>query len=361
MKKTVTWLILPLLAASMLYAFQVPLWQRYMHIDTHFDPHAIPAPPDYSKPAHWAALPDRKDTADLVPPESGFADEQDIAQVDVFFVHPTNSVLSRRINAPVDDPITNYVTDHGSIIQHASAFNGAGRIYAPRYREVTMAAQQSQISGQDKDAARGLALGDVVAAFEYYMAHYNHGRPVIIASHSQGSWYTPELLRRYFARGKPYERQLVAAYVVGARLDEATARTIDLPLCAEPGQTHCYASWDSVLENGELAGKPIDPATGKNLCVNPLSWRTDRQAIDRKANGGSLGMVGLTGLPPLIPQVFGARCGDNGLLLVNDSDQPGFARVRFAGGWMHTYDYGLFYASVHENARLRAQRWLEGQ
>ena len=46
-----------------------------------------PPAPDYAKPEHWAALPDREDAADFTP--GGVSDGQASASVDVFFVHPT--------------------------------------------------------------------------------------------------------------------------------------------------------------------------------------------------------------------------------------------------------------------------------
>ena len=39
---------------------------------------------------------------------------------------------------------------------------------------------------QEEEKSRKLAYSDVRAAFQYYLKHYNNGRPIIIASHSQG-------------------------------------------------------------------------------------------------------------------------------------------------------------------------------
>ena len=58
------------------------------------------------------------------------------------------------------------------------------------------------------------AYADIKAAFEYYLKNYNHGRPIIIASHSQGSTHALHLLKDYF-ENKPLQKQLVAAYIVG--------------------------------------------------------------------------------------------------------------------------------------------------
>ena len=63
-------------------------------------------------------------------------------------------------------------------------FNRECRIFAPRYR-------QTQFVGfvMDPKECRGafeLSYSDVKRAFEYYIVHYNDGRPFFLASHSQG-------------------------------------------------------------------------------------------------------------------------------------------------------------------------------
>src|SRR5512139_1181819 len=87
------------------------------------------------------------------------------------------------------------------------------RIYAPRFRE----AHISNYFTKDTIAALkafDLAFQDVKKAFEYYLNNYNHGRPIIIASHSQGTTHALRLLKEYF-EDKPLYNQLVAAYLVG--------------------------------------------------------------------------------------------------------------------------------------------------
>ena len=54
-----------------------------------FNPAYAPSAPDYSKPQHWASLPDKADAADSVPVKSNLKDSQENAKADVFFVYPT--------------------------------------------------------------------------------------------------------------------------------------------------------------------------------------------------------------------------------------------------------------------------------
>jgi len=55
-----------------------------------------------------------------------------------------------------------------------------------------------------------LAYQDVKTAFEYYLKNWNQDRPIIIASHSQGSVHAQRLLKEFF-EDKPLAKQLVAA------------------------------------------------------------------------------------------------------------------------------------------------------
>ena len=63
--------------------------------------------------------------------------------------------------------------------------------------------------------ALDFAYQDVKAAFEYYLKHYNNGRPIIIASHSQGTWHAESLLHDYFENDSTLRKRLVAAYLIG--------------------------------------------------------------------------------------------------------------------------------------------------
>src|SRR5690606_19494592 len=157
--------------------------------ETAFDETPLPSAPDYSQHAYWAALPDQVDSADWVPHNSGFQDQQRNASVDVFFVYPTAAFYGDMWVAGFDNWLHRVAVDYGILPQHASAFNGIGKIYAPRYRSVRMPIwnAKDKVSIQK---ATNVAYQDVRLAFEYYLQHWNTNadgskRPFIIVSHSQ--------------------------------------------------------------------------------------------------------------------------------------------------------------------------------
>ena len=174
-------------------------------------------PPDYSKEENWAALPDKSDNADKIPCSNQLRDQQSNGDADIFFIHPTlylkTNEKSNGWNADVTDTIVNKRVDESTILYQASVFNGAGKIYAPRYRQAHIAAYYSH-KYEDTSKAFDLAYNDVQRAFQYFLDHYNNGRPIIIASHSQGTTHAIRLLKDFFD-GKPLMKQLVSAYIVG--------------------------------------------------------------------------------------------------------------------------------------------------
>ena len=130
-------------------------------------------------------------------------DVQATAEVDVFFVHPTTFFGTAGWNQSLDDTSTNQLTDMFVLRSQASVFNSCCRIYAPRYRQATIFSFMDS-SGSGKDALQ-LAYGDVERAFDYYIEHYNQGRPFILAGHSQGSVHARTLLEKRIT-GTPLRR-----------------------------------------------------------------------------------------------------------------------------------------------------------
>src|SRR5688500_17031525 len=143
----------------------------------HFSDVHLPAP-DYALPKNWSALPDRLDSADLIAiPE--WKDMQATAAADVFFLHPTSYTGQRgqtNWNADINDAKVNEDVDAAPIRYQATIFNGAGKVYAPRYRQAHL---KSFFTKKNADAklALDLAYADVRDAFKYYLDHYNQGRP----------------------------------------------------------------------------------------------------------------------------------------------------------------------------------------
>ncbi len=308
----------------------------------------VPDPPDYSRISAWAAHPDLDDPADRRP-DPEWPDIQQSALVDVFFLHPTTFTgRSRHIswNGPVDDPKLNEKTDQSTILYQASIFNGAGRVFAPRYRQAHLNAYFTQDKNSAKQAFE-IAYSDVKAAFLYYMDHFNKGRPVIIAAHSQGTTHSIRLLQEFFD-GAPLQDQLVGAYLVGMPVPENTFSRI--PACESPDQTGCYCSWRTFKKGYQPP--PQLPAGNHIAVTNPLTWEKSQPSAPRNLNKGAV----IKRFDKILPEVTDALIW-NGLLLAS--------KPRFPGSFLltrknyHIGDFNLYYMNVRENAILRAERYLE--
>ena len=314
---------------------------KYSHHDTL-------SSPDYALKQNWAALPAEKDSADLVPiPE--WKDEQSTAPVDVFFLHPTTytgKASKHKLNADLNDQKLNLNTDRSAIRYQASIFNGAGKIYAPRYRQANLKCFYSIRNSLQAKQALELAYSDVRAAFQYYLQHYNEGRPFIIASHSQGSLHASRLIGDLIDTTSLQEL-LVVAYMPGWPLKNDQYKNIRP--CLQPDDINCFCSWRTFRE-GFVPAKMHYP--GQDITVtNPVTWSCDEPgcSIDEQIGGV------LRDFNTLRPNLVKTEIHED-LLWVNKPQFPG--SFLFITKNYHIADYNLFYADVRKNAQDRVRVYL---
>ena len=162
----------------------------------HFSVAAAGLAPDYSDTTTWLVLPGRLGAAGRrLPGQPALTPPDTVA--DVFFVHPTTYFWRfGRWNAPIRLRRLRRYTSRTTIRNVASLFAGVSRLYAPSYRQATLYTffDRKNVASQP---AIDLAYGDVKAAFQYYLAHYNHGRPFILVGHSQGTYHATRLLHDF--------------------------------------------------------------------------------------------------------------------------------------------------------------------
>ncbi|MFN8265360.1 MAG: DUF3089 domain-containing protein [Chitinophagaceae bacterium] len=240
--------------------------------------------PDYSQLKYWAAHPWKKDPSDSIP--LPFINEERDSSVDVFFIHPTTLTDKKSNgivwNASVDDAELNAKTDYTSILYQASVFNQHARIFAPRYRQAHLYSFFTTDKAKGV-AALSLAYEDIKKSFEYYLAHYNHGRPIIIASHSQGTVHAARLLKEYFEI-QPRSNQLVCAYLIGMYLPRNYFSAY--APCKDSASTGCFVGWRTFRRN--YTAPYVETETEPCWVVNPLSWTSTEQRIDKSNNTGAV-------------------------------------------------------------------------
>jgi len=250
---------------------------------------AQPAPMtknDYSKPEAWLCWPGKAgdacaidNTTTVIKADGSMTTEpfkaNPKAPIDCFYVYPTVSndpgVLS---DMHADKEELNVVK------AQLARFGSKCRIYAPLYRQFTLTALRARMTGKPVDMTGvrpETTYEDVLDSWNYYLAHENKGRGVVLIGHSQGS----SLLMRLISDeidGKPAQAKIVSAILMGARLPvdkgKDTGLFKSMPLCKAASQTGCviaYASFRDTIP--PPAGSLFGRASGEQIaaCVNPAA------------------------------------------------------------------------------------------
>jgi hypothetical protein len=315
--------------------------------------------PDYTKLAGWAAHPALpKDAARWTPEGYSAAPRPGIA---VFFVLPTTVFDRGHWNGRSDDAEAKKRGDIFLRLQ-ASIFNGVGAIWAPRYRQASFGAflTDKPEAGQALD----LAYGDVLAAFDAFIAAQPAGRPIILAGHSQGSLHLLRLLRDRVA-GTPLAARIVAVYAPGWPISvTADLPALGLPACGADDAAGCVLSWQSFAQPVDASEirRVFDAGSGlagtqrrgtAMLCTNPIIGAATPAAAPASANFGSLLPNADFSGGELIAKSIGAQCRSDGIL---DIGPPpgGYSAYVLPGNNFHVYDYPLFWANLRADVERRA-------
>ena len=198
-------------------------------------------------------------------------------KVDCFYVYPTVS----------EDDGTNSDFKAGPeersiALYQASRYSQHCRVFAPMYRQLTLAAI---LGGQPISADNAqLAYDDVLAAWKDYLKKHNDGRGVVFVGHSQGTAVLRNLIKQEVDPKKKVRRRVVSALLYGGNvlvakgeLDGGDFRSI--PGCRREGQFGCvvaYSAFDEPVPADARFGRPDpdgffggDPATEDVLCTDP--------------------------------------------------------------------------------------------
>ncbi|WP_343609942.1 DUF3089 domain-containing protein [Novosphingobium sp.] len=328
-----------------------------------FTPPAPARADDYHDPARWISHGDGTpgDPAHWLP--AGVAPAPNRLPVLVFFVPPTSEFDKLRWNAAPDDTLANARADlftRGL----ASPFNDAAQLWAPRYRQATFGAFLTE----KPEGKRSLnaAYGDVLAAFDSFIAQSNPNLPIVLVGHSQGSFHLMRLMKERVA-GRPLAARIAAAYIAGWPVSlQHDLPLMGLPACTAPGQSGCILSWQSFADPADTtmvrhAYARFPGLDGQNrggtpfLCTNPLTGRQSTDPAPPTANLGTLvpdaTMTGARLVPGLVP----ARCGPDGFLMIGPG--PKMGPFVAPGNNYHVYDIPLFWANLRADFIARTSAW----
>lgn len=151
-----------------------------------------------------------------------------------------------------------------------AAYMGASNnFYAPLYRHATI----DNFITRDEDLIAGrflsVSMPDVQTAFDWFLAHRDPSRPLVLAGFSQGAMATVQLIK---SMDDETYRHLVAAYVLGYKITPSD--TLECPRfrpaqgATDTGVTICYNTVKDTAFIVDIISQP------NVMCINPVNWST---------------------------------------------------------------------------------------
>ena len=357
----VAFCIILFIAGTFAYRFletQLMRWALVPHSEFRDVP--MPQGASYSQPALWIARPDIANNPSSWLPAA--VQRSTIPpRVSVFFVHPTSFTEGNAWNAPVGDAESQRLATL-FVRSQASAFNGIGQIWAPKYRQATFGAFLT--NSDNARRALDFAYRDVLAAYEQFLREAPADRPIILAAHSQGSMHLMRLLLERI-RNAPEASRVVAVYLVGWPVSlTADLPALPFPACQNAEQARCVVSWMSYAEPADTSqildvwdetSGPRGARRGTDmLCTNPLTGARSADAAGADRNLGTLVPNEQMTEAEMRPHLVAARCGPRGVLLIGERETlPEMGPYALPGNNYHVYDYALFWANVRADAERR--------
>lgn len=295
---------------------------------------------DYSQASHWMSLP-----ATVYP-------------VDLFYLYPTawSNSDSMPVICAIDDS-SMLVEAPESYARQATAFDTIANIYAPFYR-------QDNSSGVNRwNVIADIPTSDATAAFDYYIKHFNHGRPYILLGHSQGATVMTNLLSGYLKNNPQVYARMIAAYVIGSPITPAYLQeNKHLKFATGPDDTGVIVSWNTEGPNMTGVSPVLYGMVG--LVMNPIIWKRDQTQATFAEGLGSL-FPNSTGEFVPVQQCADARIDTlKGVLICNTPSQiqPILDKVSTAQGFplgvYHTFDIPFYFSNLRANAAQRIHNYL---
>jgi len=256
--------------------------------------------------------------------------------IDCFYVYPTVSdEKTPNSNLAIQD------TERSIALYQVARYSQFCRVYAPMYRQVTLAGAGLDGASTTGKANLQLAVADVEHAFEDYLAHDNHGRGFVFIGHSQGSAVLETVIAKLVDPKPAVRKHMLSAILMGGNVlqkgNTGVGGTFQhIPACRRTTQLGCviaFSTFDQPAPSDSLFGRPTallgtkKPAKGDTvLCTNPSNLAGGPGVLDPISPSapfapGSTIALGLSVLNYKVPSAptpfwtapgsYTARCADS--------------------------------------------------
>jgi hypothetical protein len=201
-----------------------------------------------------------------------------------FYVYGTVSAESS-----VNADLKRGTAEIDSAIAQATPFSPVCQVYAPIYRQVTLAGLETHPDLNLGPAETVTAYDSIKAGFEDFLTHELDGRPFVVIGDSQGAAMLNMLLARLVDNVPALRSRLVTAIILGGNVEVPAGQLVGgtfkhIPACSRLGQTGCviaYSSFPSTPPADSLFGRPgqgVSLQSGQTatqglqvVCVNPAA------------------------------------------------------------------------------------------
>jgi hypothetical protein len=295
---------------------------------------------------------------------------------DCFYVYPTVSdQKTAAANFHIDPELRSIA------LYQAARYTSDCRVYAPVYRQNTLASLLGQVQATPEE--RAYAYADVRSAWRDYLRNYNHGRGVVLIGHSQGTYVLRPLIAKEIDPKPRVRRRLISALLLGGNVLVKKGSDVGgdfkhVRACRSRSQTGCVVAFSTYGEtppSNAIFGRTGEP--GKEvLCTNPAALGggaakiTPIQPREPFAPGTTIaGAISLVGVPqPDVsttwgesPNAYRARCssagGTNALVISPLRGAPVFHFSPDATWGLHLVDANIALGDQVALVRHQAAVW----
>ncbi len=278
--------------------------------------------------------------------------------VDIFYIYPTAYYVAEPLYADINDQGMREAAK-GHIQSQATTFETVGNIYAPVWRQTGLAS----LDFSEEKLRRvndSIPCYDILAAFDYFIQHYNNGRPYIIAAHSQGTVQAANILSKYLNKeeNKEVYKRMIACYALGYSFTaQYYAENTHVKYATGPTDLGVVISYNTEMPG--MTGKTPVLLDGA-IAINPVNWKTDNTMAPASENlpsrlqndDGTFRDVANYADAKVNPARGVVECS------TVDADENSLGGP-FPRGCYHGGDYAFYYYSLRKNAQDRIDAYFK--
>lgn len=298
---------------------------------------------DYSNKNYWLSNPENPNK-----------------KVDVIYFYPTAYFSPDITQCAISD-----IDDEGMVSKamgfvnsNCLVFDESCNIYAPLYRQSDVSYASSLDDSKFSSFMNFTSSQDPTDAIDYYFKNLNHGKPFMLAGHSQGSATLMKLLENYFSEHTEYLERMIAAYSIGFSVtNDFLISHPYLKFSEGAFDTGVIVSWNTEGPGNKDANNFVVEKGA--ISINPLNWKRDDTYAPISENLGSY----ING--EAINGVADAQLDlERGVVVVTAEEAkkyvmaPQFQSI-FGPESYHNQDYGFFQENLKKNVKDRIKSYFE--